>query len=152
MLGYPPEPLYQRCPRKERFFDDSGVLIVENSPRGQVRTPCSRSVESISSARRKDAQFVDFVAGCMKWLPEERLPLEQCAVHPWLSEGHRIEEETTADVAVNHARSGTAGEVLRASRVPLLDAPVPMVGLGEADLINKINESADRARREKLTG
>ena len=86
VLGRPPPCMYDRCTQKERYFSDTGALHVEPSPRGTPRLPSSRSIDIITNARRKDADFVDFLSRCLRWVPEERLSLVECLQHPWLCE------------------------------------------------------------------
>jgi serine/threonine protein kinase len=63
---------------------DLGDLLAKYSPRGQLRVPSSRSMESVCNARRRDADFVDLLTRCLQWLPEQRITVEECLVHPWL--------------------------------------------------------------------
>jgi len=85
VLGLPPASMFQRCTRQERYFTTEGVLQMFPSPRGTPRRPSSRSVEMITSARPRDADFVDFIQKCLRWEPESRMSLQDCLAHIWLS-------------------------------------------------------------------
>lgn len=84
VLGLPPASMYERCTRKERYFSADGVLQMLPSPRGTPRRASSRSFEMITSARPRDADFVDFIDKCLRWEPEGRMSLEDCLLHVWL--------------------------------------------------------------------
>jgi serine/threonine protein kinase len=88
VLGQPSEEMYARCPHKEKFFDNSTskLLHITDSPRGSVRIPGSRPLEKVTAARRRDADFVDFLQGCLTWQAETRLTPQAALSHPWLLE------------------------------------------------------------------
>lgn len=73
----------------------AGDLISKVSPRGELRTPGSKSIETISNARRRDAAFVDFLSQCLCWEPARRLTPTQALSHPWLQESTAVGEGHT---------------------------------------------------------
>jgi serine/threonine protein kinase len=88
VLGQPSEEMYARCPHKEKFFENSTskLLHITDSPRGSVRIPGSRPLEKVTAARRRDADFVDFLQSCLTWQAETRLTPQAALSHPWLLE------------------------------------------------------------------
>jgi hypothetical protein len=86
----------------------TGELLCKVSPRGQLRTPGSKSLESISSARRRDALFLGFLAQCLCWQPEARCTPDHALQHPWLQGGDAIGARARADTA-----DGGADEVVQ---------------------------------------
>jgi hypothetical protein len=77
------------------------------SPHGQLRMPGSKSLESVSSARRRDALFLDFLAQCLCWQPEARCTPDDALQHPWLQGGELSGVRSRADTA-----EGGADEVV----------------------------------------
>jgi serine/threonine protein kinase len=86
----------------------TGELLCNISPRGQLRTPGSKSLESVSSARRRDVLFLDFLARCLCWQPEARCTPESALQHPWLQGGELSGVRSRADTA-----DGGADEVVQ---------------------------------------
>jgi hypothetical protein len=86
----------------------TGELLCKVSPRGQLRTPGSKSLESVSSARRRDALFLDFLAQCLCWQPEARCTPDRALQHPWLQGGDAVGARARADTA-----DGGADEVVQ---------------------------------------
>lgn len=168
VLGLPPTSMYDRCTRKERYFDAAGVLQIAPSPRGMARLPNSRSLDMITNARRKDADFVDFLARSLRWEPEARLRLEDCLSHPWLSEqtvqgtlanpdstpstqlASRVETPIRPDSATLQDEEETVQFTVAAPVVSHLSMhrPDPMKGISDDDVIRKIKVSTSKAVQE----
>lgn len=94
----------------------TGDFTLKVSPRGELRTPGSKSLETISNARRRDAAFVDFLSQCLRWEPQRRLTPIQALAHPWLqdsafgdgaAEGRRRLSSVEDDVDGGDATFGT---------------------------------------------
>mgnify|MGYP003709264497 CR=1 FL=1 len=49
-----------------------------------MRVPGSRTLEGLCNARRRDADFVDFLSRTLRWLPEKRMSIEEALEHSWL--------------------------------------------------------------------
>ena len=85
VLGLPPLEMYERSSRRNKHFDEQGVMVVHKTrSSGLRRKPDSRSLEVLAEARRTDAMFLDFLRSCLHWLPERRLTPEQALQHPWI--------------------------------------------------------------------
>jgi serine/threonine protein kinase len=161
--------MYERCTRKERYFDAAGVLQIAPSPRGMARLPNSRSLDMITNARRKDADFVDFLSKSLRWEPEDRLRLEDCLAHPWLCEqtaqgssthpdstpstqlASRVETPIRADSATLQDEEETVQFTVAAPVVSHLSMhrPDPMKGISDDDMIRKIKMSTSKAVQEE---
>jgi hypothetical protein len=108
----------------------TGELLCKVSPRGQLRTPGSKSLESVSSARRRDALFLDFLAQCLCWQPEARCTPDDALQHPWLQGGDAVGVRVRADTA-----DGGADEVVQSlpqQGEAEVEANAPSVGVASA--------------------
>ena len=120
VLGMPPPSLIGRVDPSlvEALVEkdeDTGEHTLKSallvSPLGKTRTIGSRSIARIARARKTDASFVDFLARCLAWDPQERLNVESAASHDWITK-------------INLHQHRTPG--LAARRSPVVgDTPIP---------------------------
>lgn len=55
---------------------------------GIVPLPKERNIESLATSLEEGEdrdQFLDFIRGLLRWLPEERLNSYEAFTHPWIS-------------------------------------------------------------------
>jgi dual specificity tyrosine-phosphorylation-regulated kinase 2/3/4 len=82
-LGTPPAHLFQESTRKEIFFDENNVPILEPNSRGKVRQPGTKSLQSIM--KTKSMCFLNFIERCMEWDPRRRMTPEEALAHEWIT-------------------------------------------------------------------
>jgi serine/threonine protein kinase len=109
-------------------FLDAGDLLAKYSPRGQLRVPSSRSVESVCNARRRDADFVDLLTRCLQWLPKQRLTVEECLAHPWLQSDNAKYSQGAGGAQAADAGGASAAMVYSESRPDTAEDAAPRKG------------------------
>eukprot|EP01063_Lacrimia_lanifica_P030890 TRINITY_DN4996_c0_g2_i1.p1 TRINITY_DN4996_c0_g2~~TRINITY_DN4996_c0_g2_i1.p1 ORF type:complete len:525 (+),score=138.28 TRINITY_DN4996_c0_g2_i1:212-1786(+) len=84
IMGVPPAKLIQRSPRKKQFFDSNGAPKLVANSKGKRRRPGDKRLSDC--CRTTDPVFLDFIRGCLHWLPEQRFTPDQALSHPWITE------------------------------------------------------------------
>ncbi|CUF29479.1 protein kinase, putative [Bodo saltans] len=90
-LGVPPKTLVDRGSRKKNFFDANGTPKLPANSRGKIRRPSTKDLSSflrVSAANLNDPEgglFVDFIAKCLAWDPNNRWTPMQAMQHPWIA-------------------------------------------------------------------
>ncbi|KAI1019942.1 hypothetical protein LB503_006091 [Fusarium chuoi] len=79
LLGPPPDVFLRRSDKTRKYWDAEGKW------HGPVPLPEGglKSLETNLSGEDKD-RFLDFLAGTLTWLPEDRLNSAEAYFHPWL--------------------------------------------------------------------
>lgn len=86
VCGVPPTKLMENATRVKMFFDSSGNPRLVANSRGKMRRPDSKQLQTV--LRTTDAKFVDFLEGCLRFSPKDRLIPEDALHHEWIMEGH----------------------------------------------------------------
>lgn len=77
VLGMPPQEMINACPRREKYFSETGDLLYQMGEPGKI------SLASIIGG--SDPMLLALVNLCLKWKPEERITANQILMHPWLN-------------------------------------------------------------------
>ena len=87
-LGPPPPALLAAAPRRALFFDAAtGAPLAAARPDARRRVFRPGAVPLEAALRgRGGAAFLDFLRGCLRWDPAERLAPEEALAHPWMRE------------------------------------------------------------------
>ncbi|KAF4958535.1 hypothetical protein FGADI_2335 [Fusarium gaditjirri] len=80
LLGLPPDVFLRRSDQTSKYWDAEGKWHgpVPLPPEGELK-----SLDTNLSGEDRD-QFLDFLAGVLTWLPEDRLNSAEAYFHPWL--------------------------------------------------------------------
>jgi serine/threonine protein kinase len=84
VLGLPPKQLVDTSTRKKIFFDSNSMPRIVANSRGKKRRPGSKSLAQ--ALKCTDKLFLDFLEGCLKWDPKERMSPEDGLKHTWILE------------------------------------------------------------------
>ncbi|KAF5644457.1 CMGC SRPK kinase [Fusarium sp. NRRL 52700] len=87
LLGPPPDVFLRRSDKTRKYWDAEGKW------HGPVSLPSEGGLESLGtnlSGEDRD-QFLDFLAGVLTWLPEDRLTSAEPYFHPWLRRDGGVE-------------------------------------------------------------
>eukprot|EP01133_Synstelium_polycarpum_P000408 gene408-482_t len=84
LFGVPNPSIIQASTRKEVFFEDDGTPKSVADANGNLYGISTRTLSDAMNCQ--DAEFVDFVQQCLKWMPNERITPEQGLRHPWITE------------------------------------------------------------------
>lgn len=84
VLGLPPDSMVSSCTRHKTFFEPDGAPRIVANSRGRKRRPGSKDIAS--ALRCNDANFVSFLAGCLRWDPAKRFTPDDAFQHPWIQE------------------------------------------------------------------
>jgi dual specificity tyrosine-phosphorylation-regulated kinase 2/3/4 len=76
VLGLPPQDMISRSVKREIFFEETGEL--KNSP----VVPASRPFGEILG--REDPGLTQLIQQCLKWVPSERITVDNLLKHPWM--------------------------------------------------------------------
>ena len=85
ICGVPDQAVLDYSTRKHLFFDSNDEPIITPNSRGKLRVVNSKSLESVLNC--SEELFIDFLKGCLKWSPMERMTPLQALQHPWIHEG-----------------------------------------------------------------
>ncbi|KNB07955.1 serine/threonine protein kinase [Fusarium oxysporum f. sp. lycopersici 4287] len=80
LLGPPPDVFLRRSDKTRKYWDAEGKW------HGPVPLPSEGELKSLDTnlSREDRDQFLDFLAGVLTWLPEDRLNSAEAYFHPWL--------------------------------------------------------------------
>ena len=109
LLGTPPPEFISRGKRSPSFFAADGAPLHLTDHKGRTRAPATKTWERALGTR--DPGFTDFIKGCLKWDPAERMTPKQATKHPWLMGTNT----TTARSRRSSSSSSTSGAVSAAS-------------------------------------
>jgi serine/threonine protein kinase len=84
VCGLPGPHLLEAGPRQHIFFDRQGNLLQPKTSKGVMRQPNSRSLAG--ALNTDNVLFVDFIHGCLKLDPSERMTPAQAVKHSWIVE------------------------------------------------------------------
>jgi len=82
VLGQPPSSMVESSSRKKVFYKDGLPRIVANS-RGRRRRPGTKPLSS--AVRTTHLGFLDFLEGCLRWDPSERMSPTEALKHDWIT-------------------------------------------------------------------
>jgi serine/threonine protein kinase len=101
VFGIPHPKLMESATRTKMFFDSNGNPRLVPNSRGKVRRVDSKSLQTV--LRTSDSKFVDFLTGCLRWVPSERSIPEEAMHHDWIMEGvakyQKLKESAGAEQA-----------------------------------------------------
>ncbi|KAF5611789.1 serine threonine kinase [Fusarium tjaetaba] len=82
LLGPPPDVFLRRSDKTRKYWDAEGKW------NGPVPLPSVGELKSLDTnlSGEDRARFLDFLAGVLTWLPEDRLNSAEAYFHPWLRE------------------------------------------------------------------
>merc|ERR1719335_698769 len=86
ICGVPPPSLMEQATRVKMFFDSNGNPRLVPNSRGKIRRPDSKQLQLV--LRTNDNKFVDFLEGCLRFPPKERLSPEEALHHEWIIDGY----------------------------------------------------------------
>ncbi|PNP79503.1 hypothetical protein FNYG_07119 [Fusarium nygamai] len=80
LLGPPPDVFLRRSDKTGKYWDAEGKW------HGPVPLPSEGGLQSLETNLSGDGRdrFIDFLAGVLTWLPEDRLNSAEAYFHPWL--------------------------------------------------------------------
>ncbi|KAF5231072.1 hypothetical protein FANTH_13552 [Fusarium anthophilum] len=80
LLGPPPDVFLRRSDKTRKYWDTEGKW------HGPVPLPSEDKLNSLDTnlSGEDREQFIDFLAGVLTWLPEDRLNSAEAYFHPWL--------------------------------------------------------------------
>ena len=85
VMGMPPRSMIVKANRRRSiFFDDDYRPIPTTDNRGITRKVGSKRLELLMEAGKEEADFVDFIKGCLEWKPEKRLTPQKAFEHDWI--------------------------------------------------------------------
>eukprot|EP00730_Choanoeca_flexa_P013355 TRINITY_DN5229_c0_g1_i1.p1 TRINITY_DN5229_c0_g1~~TRINITY_DN5229_c0_g1_i1.p1 ORF type:complete len:488 (+),score=99.17 TRINITY_DN5229_c0_g1_i1:164-1627(+) len=87
VLGVPPSGLLDVAKRTNNFFDSNRQLRVTVDRKGRTHLPNTKSLSKAVGS--DDELFLDFLAGCFRWDPSERMTPKEASRHPWVSASAR---------------------------------------------------------------
>ncbi|KAK8866494.1 hypothetical protein M9Y10_009458 [Tritrichomonas musculus] len=87
VLGPPPDSLLKKATRKEHFFEPNNKPINKPNSKGRIHLPSSRPLKAL--LKTNDELLINFLEGCLRWIPEERYTAELLTQHPWLKKAPR---------------------------------------------------------------
>uniref|UniRef100_A0A8D3B1L9 dual-specificity kinase n=1 Tax=Scophthalmus maximus TaxID=52904 RepID=A0A8D3B1L9_SCOMX len=79
VLGVPPSNLLDKAPNRDMFFDSEGLPL-------QMEKITRNSTTLAKKLGSKNAEFVDFIEGCLQYNPKKRMTPEQAMHHPWITQ------------------------------------------------------------------
>ena len=99
VLGMPPPSMLENSKRTHHFFCSEGYprycftslqegtvkMVGTRSQRGKYRGPPATKELSKCLKNCEDEVFLDFMKGCLKWDPKQRLTAIKALQHPWFS-------------------------------------------------------------------
>lgn len=91
VLGPPPNTLLALATRKPLFFEENNAPKPHTNLRGKVRVPSKKSLSGELTGA--DPCFIELIAQCLAWDPEQRVSAELALRSEWLQ---RLPEEGTA--------------------------------------------------------
>ena len=71
ICGVPDKAVLDYATRKHLFFNSNDEPIITPNSRGKVRVVNSKTLESVLNCTEE--LFIDFLKGCLKWSPMERM-------------------------------------------------------------------------------
>jgi serine/threonine protein kinase len=83
--GVPPADIMEKATRKKMFFDTAGNPRILANSRGRKRYPGTKDIKDI--LKGADADFLEFILGCLEWNPDKRMTPDEALRHPWIMEG-----------------------------------------------------------------
>jgi len=86
VCNVPPPRILESATRVKMFFDSNGNPRLVPNSRGKTRRPGTKDMQMV--LRTSDAKFVDFLQGCLQWVPRERFSPEDALQHDWILEGY----------------------------------------------------------------
>lgn len=84
VMGLPPKRMLDQATRKKMFFDSNGNPRIVPNSRGKKRQPKTKAL--MTAVKCNDPLFVDFLASCLRWDPNERFTPEDGLQHEWILE------------------------------------------------------------------
>ena len=96
LIGNPPPELLKNSKRGDKFFDKNGKIKPLQFGNSNVQAlnkkrvkPLSQSLEKILHVDEKSdsglKELCDLVQKCLKWIPSERITMEQALNHPFMT-------------------------------------------------------------------
>ena len=82
VLGVPPLALLKSAKRRANFFNDDYEPKNLSDRKGRTRMPRTRPLTK--AVQCKDPVFLDFLAQCLTWDPNERITPKEAAHHPFI--------------------------------------------------------------------
>ena len=109
VMGVPPQKMIDKVPpsRRREFFDENGSPKLIPSGKGRVRKPGSTTLKQVLGT--SDDLFVDFVAGFLRWDPNERFTPQDGMNHPWIADLFSGRNEREGKVGSNFQSQLVAG-------------------------------------------
>lgn len=107
ICGLPPDSVLEVATRTKMFFDSKGAPRIVPNSRGKKRRPGTKDLNV--ALRASDPQFVDFLAGCVRWNAKERFVPEDAMRHEWILECH-APRQRHPDEQSGHPPSSSSGK------------------------------------------
>ena len=85
----PPKEMIESSPKMEMFFDKTGAPLRTPNSNGKVRMPLTKTLKRFLGTNNE--VFIDFMCGCLKWLPLERFTPQQALNHRFIIDGMKPE-------------------------------------------------------------
>jgi len=85
ICGLPPKHMIKSASRKNVFFDNNGLPIINPDKKGRIRVPGSKTL--YDKLRLSDENFASFISKCLEWNPQKRMTPLEALSHPWIIEG-----------------------------------------------------------------
>jgi len=112
VLGVPPMSVIQAGKRATTFFSEDFEPLHTTDRKGRKRMPCTRSLERAIGCSEKP--FLDFIAKCLTWDPQERMTPREAAHHEFIT-GIRQDDMMMAMGGSIRKMSGAGGGMRRQS-------------------------------------
>ncbi|KAF0040914.1 hypothetical protein F2P81_006812 [Scophthalmus maximus] len=100
VLGVPPSNLLDKAPNRDMFFDSEGLPL-------QMEKITRNSTTLAKKLGSKNAEFVDFIEGCLQYNPKKRMTPEQAMHHPWITQKSKY----AAAAAKSRSGAGRSGQI-----------------------------------------
>ena len=85
----PPKEMIESSPKMEMFFDKTGAPLRMPNSNGKVRMPLTKTLKRFLGTNNE--VLIDFICGCLKWLPLERFTPQQALNHRFIIDGMKPE-------------------------------------------------------------